>query len=101
MKLTAINLAVLLAFLVGAAAQGHAMCGLVMKDGKVMMMKDGIPTQPMAKDMAMPDGKKVTTNGTVKMKDGSTKHLDDGDMMLMNGHLMKRGGKPAPMQKRD
>ena len=71
--------------------------GVLMKDGKMMMMKDGKATAPMTADMPMPDGTMVTTSGVVKMKDGETKQLNNGEMMLMNGHIMK-GGKAMPMQ---
>jgi len=74
-----------------------AMDGVVMKDGRMMMMKDGRATEPMTADITMPDGTKVTTSGVVKMKDGKQKRLNNGAMMLMNGHILK-GGKALPMQ---
>src|SRR5215472_14956692 len=74
-----------------------AMDGVVMKDGRMMMMKDGRATEPMTADITMPDGTKVTTSGVVKMRDGQEQQLNNGAMMLMNGHLMK-GGKPVPME---
>ena len=74
-----------------------AMDGVVMKDGRMMMMKDGRATEPMTADITMPDGTKVTTSGVVKMKDGKQKRLNNGAMMLMNGHIVK-GGKAVPMQ---
>ena len=74
-----------------------AMDGVVMKDGRMMSMKDGRATEPMAADITMPDGTKVTTSGVVKMRDGEQKQLNNGAMMLMNGHIMK-GGKAVPMQ---
>jgi hypothetical protein len=74
-----------------------AMDGVVMKDGRMMMMKDGRATEPMAADITMPDGTKVTTSGVVEMRDGEEKQLNNGAMMLMNGHIMK-GGRAVPMQ---
>jgi hypothetical protein len=71
--------------------------GVIMKDGKMMMMKDGKATAPMPTDMPMTNGTTVTTSGVVKMKGGAEKHLNNGEMMLMNGHIMK-GGKAMPMQ---
>lgn len=76
-----------------------AMDGVVMKDGRMMMMKDGRATEPMAADITMHDGTKVTTSGVVKMRDGEHKQLNNGAMMLMNGHIMK-GGKALLMQPR-
>ena len=74
-----------------------AMDGVVMRDGRMMMMKDGRATEPMTADITMPDGTKVTTSGVVKMRDGKEKQLNNGAMMLMNGHIMK-GGKAVLMQ---
>jgi hypothetical protein len=74
-----------------------AMDGVIMKDGKMMMMKDGRATAPMTADLPMPDGTRVTTTGVVMMKSGEERQLNNGDMMLMNGHIMK-GGKAMPMQ---
>ena len=71
--------------------------GVIMKDGKMMLMKDGKATATMTADMPMPDGTMVTTSGVVKMKSGEEKHFENGEMMLMNGHMMK-GGKATPMQ---
>jgi hypothetical protein len=71
--------------------------GVIMKDGKMMMMKDGKATEPMPSDMPMSDGTMVTPSGVVKMKSGEEKQLQNGEMMLMNGHIMK-GGKATPMQ---
>jgi hypothetical protein len=75
-----------------------AMDGVVMKDGHMMMMRDGRATERMTADITMTDGTKVTTRGVVKMRDGEEKQLNDGAMMLMNGHIMK-GGKAMPMQR--
>jgi len=69
---------------------------VIMKDGQMMTMKNGKATQPMPGDMAMPDGTKVTTTGVVKMGNGEEKHLSNGEMILMDGHMMK-GGKATPM----
>src|SRR6516225_8180865 len=74
-----------------------AMDGVVMKDGRMMMMKDGRATEQMTADITLQDGTKVTTSGVVKMRDGEEKQLNNGAIMLMNGHIMK-GGKAVPMQ---
>jgi hypothetical protein len=89
----------LVAFAVAMTLPGlvAAMDGVVMKDGHMMMMKDGRATEPMTADITMPDGTKVTTSGVVKMRDGEEKQLNNGAMVLMNGHIMK-GGKATPMQ---
>lgn len=74
------------------------MSGVMMKDGKMMMMKDGQATEQMKNDMTMPDGTKVMTNGMVKMKDGKEMHMKDGQMMMMDGKMME-GGKAMEMKK--
>lgn len=91
LMLVAFALAMILPSLVGA------MDGVVMQDGRMMMMKDGRATEQMTADITMSDGTKVTTSGVVKMRDGEEKQLNNGAMMLMNGHIMK-GGKAVPMQ---
>ena len=91
LMLVAFALAMILPSLVGA------MDGVVMQDGRMMMMKDGRVTEAMTADITMSDGTKVTTSGVVKMRDGEEKQLNNGAMMLMNGHIMK-GGKAVPMQ---
>ena len=60
-----------------------AMDGVVMKDGHMMMMKDGSATERMTADITMTDGTKVTTSGVVKMRDGEEKQLSNGAMMLI------------------
>jgi len=44
----------------------------------------------------MSDGTMVEVDGTVKSKDGKEFHLQNGEIILMDGHLME-GGKAAPM----
>jgi len=73
------------------------MNGVMMKDGKMMMM-DGNASGPMDHDMTMSDGTKVMKDGMVKMKDGKEMHMKDGQMMMMDGKLME-GGKAMEMKK--
>ena len=47
-------------------------------------------------EITMSDGTIVRVDGTVKRKDATEFHLQNGEMILMDGHLMK-GGKPAAM----
>ena len=65
-----------------------------MKDGKMMMMKDG-KEMAMDKEMTMKDGSKVTTDGTHITKDGKTMKLKDGDMVMMDGTMMAGGMKDS------
>jgi hypothetical protein len=63
--------------------------GVMMHDGKMMMMKDSKPTSPMENAMTMTNGATVTPDGTVKMKDGGETHMKDGQMMMMDGHMIE------------
>jgi hypothetical protein len=73
------------------------MDGVMMHGGRMMMMKAGHPVIAMDHEVTMSDGTKVEVDGTVKTKDGKKFHLQDGETILMDGHLMMKGGKPAPM----
>ena len=61
---------------------------LVMHDGKMMIMKDGKPSVPMPDSMTMSDGTVVMSYGIVRMKDGTERHMKEGEMIMMDGHLM-------------
>jgi hypothetical protein len=65
--------------------------GVMMHDGKMMMMKDGKPTTPMNHSMTMSNGTTVMNDGTVRMKDGTEMHMKDGEMVMMDGHMMEGG----------
>jgi len=65
--------------------------GVMMQDGKIMLMKGGKAVAPMENSMTMSDGTTVTTDGSVKMKDGSETRMKDGQMMMMDGHMMEGG----------
>ena len=58
------------------------MDGVMMKDGKMMMMKDGKPAGQMTKEMTMSNGTKVMTDGKMMMKDGGQMMMKDGQMIL-------------------
>ncbi len=72
------------------------MDGVMMHDGKMMMMKAGQPATAMDHEVTMSDGTIVSVDGTVKPKNGPEFHLQNSEMILMNGHLMK-GGKAVGM----
>ena len=58
----------------------------MMKDGKMMHMKDG-KEMPMAKNMTMKNGTKCMTNGECVMKDGKKMQMKDGQCMDMGGKM--------------
>ncbi len=64
--------------------------GVMMHNGKMMMMHEGQPAGPMDHEMIMSNGTKVEPSSTVIMKDGTETHMKEGQMM-MNGHMMAGG----------
>jgi hypothetical protein len=52
--------------------------GVLMKDGKMVMVKDG-DMMPMKSEMTMSNGTKVTEDGTIIRK------MNEGEMMMMDG----------------
>ena len=58
----------------------------MMKDGKMMVMKDG-KTTPMEKDMVLENGTKCMVNGECTMKDGKKMQMKNGDCMEMSGKM--------------
>jgi len=81
-----------------ARPMAAGMDGVIMHDGKMMMMKAGKAMTPMAASMTMSNGAVVMPDGTVKEPGGAEIHLKDGQMMMMDGTIMD-GGKPKPMMK--
>jgi RNase P/RNase MRP subunit p29 len=65
---------------------------IMMKDGKVMMIKEG-KSMPMDKEIALSDGTKVTVDGAVTMKDGKKMMMKEGEMMSMDGEMIKHDAK--------
>jgi hypothetical protein len=61
---------------------------VMMKDGKMMVMKGGNTTD-MSENMTLKNGTTVMTDGSVKMKNGKTMKMKDGDAMYMNGKMEK------------
>jgi len=89
------TVAILLALSIVALAAAD-IDGLMMHDGKMMMMKAGHPVAAMDHETTLSDGAVVELDGTVKSKDGGTFRLRNGEIIMMDGHLMK-GGKAVPM----
>lgn len=61
---------------------------IMMKDGKVMMIKEG-KSMPLDKELPLSNGAKVTPDGTVMMKDGTKTMMKEGDMMGLDGEMVK------------
>ena len=58
--------------------------GVIMKDGKLLMVKNGQATQLTA-DLTLDNGTVVKSDGTVQAKDGTTTTLKEGDYVTMEG----------------
>ena len=86
------NLAIAVVAIISMSYMAHAatdeMAGMIMQDGKVMLMKDGKATEPLDREMTMTDGGKVSPDGTVKTPDGKVHHMTEGQMMTMDGTMM-------------
>jgi hypothetical protein len=92
--------AVVSALVLPSAAKIHAgqdMDGVIMHEGHVMTMERGRPIAPIEHAMVMSNGCKVMPSGLVKMKHGE-RHLTNGEMMMMDGYVMK-GGKAKAMER--
>jgi len=61
---------------------------ILMMDAKMHVVKNN-KQMPMYKDMTLGNGTKVSTDGTVKMKNGKTIKIKDGDMIYVNGTMGK------------
>lgn len=90
-KMLAMLVAVFAVVLVNAqnADHGHKTMKkdcIMMKDGKVVQMKDGNTTE-LTGDVTLSNGTVVSKDGTVKTKDGKTSMLKDGDCVYMNGKM--------------
>jgi hypothetical protein len=60
---------------------------IMMKDGKVMVMKGGMSMQLM-KDTTLKHGVMVMMDGMVKKKDGTTHMLTEGESVMGDGKVM-------------
>jgi len=70
----------------------------MMKDGKMMVMKNG-KTMPMKKDMTMENGTMVVTTGECTMTDGKKMMMKEGDCMEMSGEMCSDKTKKGMMKK--
>lgn len=55
---------------------------LIMKDSRVMMVREGVMMQ-MEDEITLPDGTKVAVDGTVLMPDGTTRMMAEGEIILL------------------
>jgi hypothetical protein len=88
---TLVGAVLLSAFCLVPSPRAQDANGVMMHDGEMMMMKDGKATTPMEHSMTMSNGTTVMNDGTVTMKDGTKTHMKEGQMMMMDGHIMEGG----------
>ncbi len=69
-------------------ARADDMDGVMMSGGKMTMMKGGKPAGPIEHELTMSDGTRVTPAGLIVTRDGQALRLSNGDMVMMDGHVM-------------
>ena len=85
-------------FGVGGRARSDGMDGLIMRAGKVLIMKSGKATERIGAAVTMSNGAVVAPDGDVRLPDGRRQHLKDGQMVMMDGEIMD-GGRPKAMMR--
>jgi hypothetical protein len=65
--------------------------GVMMRNGIMMVMKHGKAAMPMDDDVTLANGTVVSSDGTIKTKGGREFRMHNGQVMMMDGHLMKGG----------
>ena len=83
--------------LLPSAPNAAEMDGVMMRNGKMMIVKHGKPAMPMDDDITLGDGTVVSADGTIKLKGGREFRMKNGQMMMRDGHLMN-GGKATGME---
>ena len=79
-----------------SAPNAAEMDGVMMRNGKMMIVKHGKPAMPMDEDITVGDGTVISADGNVKLKGGREFRMRNGQVMMRDGHLMK-GGMPTAM----
>ncbi len=72
--------------------------GVIMHDGKVMMLNQGQADGTLSHEMTMDNGIKVMPDGTVMMKDGKEMKMQNGTAIMTDGRIM-HGSHAIPMRK--
>jgi len=75
-----------------ASTIGVAEGDMMMKDGKMLLMKGG-QWVDMAETMTTTIGDKVTAAGMLTRKDGTATQLSNGQQIKMSGELLDKEGK--------
>ena len=80
-----------------SAPDAAEMDGVMMRNGKMMIVKHGKAAKPMDDEITMTNGTVVSSDGTIKLKGGREFRMRNGQTMTTDGHLMK-GGKATGME---
>ncbi len=83
--------AILMLLAFASASDAAEMEGVMMRNGKMMVMKHGKAAMPMDEDVTLGNGTVVSADGTIKTKGGREFRMHNGQVMMMDGHSMKGG----------
>jgi len=93
MKYRTVTLAIVALFLsvsfLASSVVAAEMDGIMMKDGKLMMMHSGKEVSRMDRETTLRNGAKVLMNGAIVMKDGKKVQLQEGQMVMLDGKLIE------------
>lgn len=76
----------------------HTKEHLMMMDGKMMHMKDG-KSMALTQEIKLSNGATIAKDGTLKMKNGKTRKLKNGEMIYMDGKMGKMPGNKTSKKK--
>ena len=85
-----------LAFFSISNSSAADMDGVMMSGGRIVLMQNGKPSTVLEHELTLQDGSTLKPDGTVLRKDGSVIHLQQGQVIMLDGHIMQ-GGKATPM----
>jgi len=71
--------------------------GIMMKDGRMIMMHDGKEISGMDRQTTLSNGTKVMMKGKLITKDGKEMQMQEGQMVMMDGKMME-GDKDKDMK---
>ena len=71
--------------------------GIMMQDGKLMMMHDGKEVSRMDRETTLSNGTRILMNGKMNMKDGKEMKLQEDQTVMLDGK-MKESEKDVKME---
>jgi hypothetical protein len=94
--LAVVGLFLSLSFLVSSVVAAEKN-GIMMKDGRMIMMHDGKEISGMDRQTTLSNGTKVMMKGKLITKDGKEMQMQEGQMVMMDGKMME-GDKDKDMK---